>query len=306
MTEPTASRGGRLAAGFGHGRSPVEPRVPDSERFALAALQAAGERLPPSPTRARCWPPAWTRRDARGAREPGRARLPTGADRHGDENGIIEWSRSPTPIPPRWRWRRSPPVDIPRPRASTGVPNVLRTGRSELIERSHPSFSRGTGRRGTSPTSPDLQLRSAMVVPPRANDKVVARDLRVGVVRPALHAGRSWSSRRTSPPLHRRVENAALPARTGGAQRESDVRARLQISSKPEPRWRLLRGPGSCGHSPGGLAPHLRLQVAFVLGPRQHRRRRRRTPGRGALRRGRTDVARAPPGCGQRGHLAAE
>jgi serine phosphatase RsbU (regulator of sigma subunit) len=250
--------------------------VPDSERLALTALAAAGERLAflaeASEVLAASLDPTETL--------AGLAKLavPRLADWCAidmvDDDGNIELVAlahvDPAKVEMAEDIRRRYPPD---PDATSGVPNVLRTGRSELMEEIPPELiaRAEADRPDVADLIRDLHLRSAMVVPLAGAQRVFGAMTFVWA-----ESGRSYAHAdlALAEDLARRasvaIENARLYQSEREARlRESDARARLQILVEAGAAMAAsFEVPGILRALTGGASRRIcDYSVAFLLGP---------------------------------------
>ena len=257
-------------------QTPQTDAVPVSERLALEALAAAGERLAflaeASEVLAASLDPNETLE--------GLAKLavPRLADWCAidmvDGAGNIELVAlahvDPAKVDMAMDLRRRYPPD---PDAQTGVPNVLRTGRSELMEEIPPELIERAAAEHSELADliRDLQLRSAMVVPLVGTDRVLGAMTFVWAEsgRRYAHADLALAedlARRASVAIeHARLYQSEREARL----REGDTRARLQILLEAGAAMAAsFEVPGILRALTGGASRRIcDYSVAFVLGP---------------------------------------
>ncbi len=249
--------------------------VPEAERLALTALAAAGERLAflaeASEVLAVSLDPSETLEELANLAVPRLADW-CSIDMVDDDGGIELVALAhvnPAKVEMARELRRRYPPD---PDAPTGVPNVLRTGRSELMEEITPELiERALAERpDVAGLIRDLHLRSAMVVPLAGNDRVFGAMTFVWAEsgRRYAHADLALAedlARRASVAL----ENARLFQLERDARlRESDARARLQILLEAGAAMSAsFEEPGILRALTGGASRRIcDYSVAFVLG----------------------------------------
>ncbi|MCI0635614.1 MAG: hypothetical protein L0206_17120 [Actinobacteria bacterium] len=170
MNEAFAERGAPRKRGEGVGPPTRREDVPDSERLALTALATAGERLAflaeASDVLASSLDPNETLVMLANLAVPRLADWCAIDILHDDGN--IELVALAHVDPAKVEMAKDLRLRFPPdPEASSGVPNVLRTGRSELLEEIPPELIERVvaDRPDVADLIRDLQLRSAMVVP---------------------------------------------------------------------------------------------------------------------------------------------